>query len=135
MPRPPARGPTARELSILHVLWALGPSTVREVHRALRDELKLAYNTVLSMLQVMTEKGLVRRDETRYPQHYEAVLAREPTQEAMTRDFIDQVFGGSALQLVQRALAAKPASEAEMAQLEAFLKVQREGGGRDGHDL
>ncbi len=131
MPRPPARGPTDRELSILHVLWELGPSTVREVHRALQPSLELAYNTVLSMLQVMTEKSLVKRDETRYPQHYEAVLAREATQEAMTRDFMDQVFAGSALQLVQRALSVKPTSEKELEQLEAFLRTQREGSGHD----
>lgn len=132
MPRPPARGPTDRELSILHVLWELGPSTVREVHRALQPSLGLAYNTVLSMLQVMTEKSLVKRDETRYPQHYEAVLAREATQQAMTRDFMDQVFAGSALQLVQRALSVKPTSEKELEQLEAFVSSQREGG-RDEH--
>lgn len=132
MPRPPARGPTDRELSILHVLWELGPSTVREVHRALQPSLGLAYNTVLSMLQVMTEKSLVKRDETRYPQHYEAVLAREATQQAMTRDFMDQVFAGSALQLVQRALSVKPTSEKELEQLEAFVRSQREGG-RDEH--
>ncbi len=131
MRRPPARGPTDRELSILHVLWELGPSTVREVHRALQPALGLAYNTVLSMLQVMTEKSLVKRDETRYPQHYEAVLAREATQEAMTRDFMDQVFGGSALQLVQRALSAKPTSKEELEQLEAFLRTQRKGSGHD----
>lgn len=132
MPRPPARGPTDRELSILHVLWELGPSTVREVHRALQPSLGLAYNTVLSMLQVMTEKSLVKRDETRYPQHYGAVLAREATQQAMTRDFMDQVFAGSALQLVQRALSVKPTSEKELEQLEAFVRSQREGG-RDEH--
>ncbi len=128
MPRPPARGPTDRELSILHVLWELGPSTVREVHRALQPRLGLAYNTVLSMLQVMTEKNLVKRDETRYPQHYEAVLAREATQQAMTRDFMNQVFAGSTLQLVQRALSVKPTSEKELEQLEAFVRSQRQGG-------
>lgn len=125
MPRSPARGPTERELSILRVLWKQGSSTVREVHRTLQSELGVAYNTVLTMLQVMTDKGLVTRDETRYPQHYVASQAQEVTQEAMTKDFIDQVFGGSALQLVQRALLAKPASEEELEHLEAFLRTQR----------
>ena len=126
MPKVTTRGPTERELSILQVLWNQGPSTVREVHRALQAELGLAYNTVLTMLQVMTEKELVSRDETRYPQHYTAVQAREATQETMTRDFIDRVFGGSALQLVQRALAVTPSSEAELVQLEAAVRAQRE---------
>ena len=126
MPKVTTRGPTERELSILQVLWDQGPSTVREVHRALQAELGLAYNTVLTMLQVMTEKELVSRDETRYPQHYTAVQAREATQETMTRDFIDRVFGGSALQLVQRALAVTPSSEAELVQLEAIVRAQRE---------
>ena len=126
MPKVTPRGPTERELSILQVLWDLGPSTVREVHRALQAELGLAYNTVLTMLQVMTEKELVSRDETRYPQHYTAVQAREATQEIMTRDFIDRVFGGSALQLVQRALAVTPSSEEELVQLEAAVRAQME---------
>ena len=126
MPKVTTRGPTERELSILQVLWDLGPSTVREVHRVLQAELGLAYNTVLTMLQVMTEKELVSRDETRYPQHYTAVQAREATQETMTRDFIDRVFGGSALQLVQRALAVTPSSEAELVQLEAAVRAQME---------
>lgn len=130
MPRPPARGPTERELSILQVLWKQGSSTVREVHKSLQGELNLAQNTVLTMLQVMTDKGLVTRDETRYPQHYAASQAQEVTQEAMTKDFIDQVFGGSALQLVQRALSAKPASEEELERLEAFLRTQK-GEGRN----
>lgn len=131
MPRPPARVPTDRELTILQVLWELGPSTVREVHRRLQPGVDLAYTTVLSMLQVMTEKELVARDDTRYPQRYEAVLPRQATQEAMTRNFMDRVFGGSALQLVQRALSAKPASPEELAQLEGFLRAQREGGQDD----
>ena len=126
MPKVTPRGPTERELSILQVLWDQGPSTVREVHRALQAELGLAYNTVLTMLQVMTEKELVSRDETRYPQHYTAVQAREATQEIMTRDFIDRVFGGSALQLVQRALAVTPSSEEELVQLEAAVRAQME---------
>ena len=78
------------------------------------------------MLQVMTEKGLVIRDETRYPQHYSAVQAQETVQTAMTRDFINRVFGGSALQLVQRALAVTPTSEEELAQLESVIRAQTE---------
>lgn len=126
MPKTVTRGPTERELSILQVLWEQGSSTVREVHQALQADLGLAYNTVLTMLQVMTEKRLVIRDETRYPQHYTASQTQEVTQGAMTRDFIDRVFGGSALQLVQRALTVTPASEDELARLEAFIRTQTE---------
>lgn len=125
MPRTPSRGPTERELSILQVLWVHGPSTVRDVYKIMQDTQGLAYNTVLTMLQVMTDKGLVTRNEARYPQHYAAVQTQETTQDAMTRDFIDRVFGGSALQLVQRALAATPASKDELAQLEALVQAQK----------
>ena len=126
MPKVATRSPTERELSILQVLWEQGSSTVREVHRALQADLGLAYNTVLTMLQVMTEKGLVVRDETRYPQRYTASQTQEVTQGTMTRDFINRVFGGSALQLVQRALAVTPTSEEELAQLESVIRAQTE---------
>jgi|FLYL01.1.fsa_nt_gi predicted transcriptional regulator len=125
MTRDEPRHPTARELSILQVLWEQGASTVREVHQALKHKHGIAYNTVLTMLQIMLDKGLVVRDETKYPQRYAATHTKEATQELLTRDFIDRVFGGSSLQLVQRALAAKPADQQELEFLEAFLKQRK----------
>ena len=105
------------------MLWLSGPSTVRQVHRALdRDrQTKTSYTTALKLLQIMTEKGLVEKDESERPQIYRARLSREQTQQQMVRDLLDRAFGGSAKQLVMQALATKEASDEELAQVEQLL--------------
>jgi predicted transcriptional regulator len=117
--------PTAGELAILGVLWRRGPSTVREV----RDDLAAGaqandppgYTTVLKLLQIMTDKGLVRRDERGRAHVYRAAAAAEQTQRRLVRDLLDRAFGGSAARLVLQALAAKPATRQEITEIRALL--------------
>jgi BlaI family penicillinase repressor len=117
------RRPTDAELAILRVLWIRGPSTVREVAAALgRDE---SYTTVLKLLQIMTEKGLVRRDVSSRTHVYAAVHSRVSTQRRLLRDLVDRAFDGSAVQLMVQALAATNASPREIAEIRALLARHR----------
>jgi predicted transcriptional regulator len=119
--------PTDAELAILRVLWSRGPSTVRQVHEALSRERETGYTTVLKLMQIMTEKGLVERDESERTHVYQARFTQEQTQERLVSDLLEKAFGGSASQLVMRALAAKPASADELAQIRRLLD-ELEGG-------
>ncbi len=121
MSRPPSPRPTDGELSILKVLWDRGPSTVREVLDALPGD--TAYTTALKMLQIMTDKGLVRRDESRRSHVYFPAASQELTQQELATDLVDRAFGGSAAELVMRALSAKPASADELAEIRALLET------------
>lgn len=114
--------PTDTELDILRVLWQRGPSTVREVQETLNGAKPTGYTTVLKMLQIMTDKGLVRRDERQRAHVYEARLAREQTQQQLVTDLLERVFEGSATGLVMHALAArKKSSEQELAKIRKML--------------
>jgi predicted transcriptional regulator len=113
--------PTEAELAILRVLWDRGPSTVRDVQQALEDERGTGYTTALKLLQIMTEKGLVRRDDRQRTHVFEPVLPAEATQRQLVRDLLDRAFGGSARQLVMQALSAKKASKAELAEIRELL--------------
>jgi BlaI family transcriptional regulator, penicillinase repressor len=122
--------PTEAELSILQVLWRRGASTVREVHDAL-EERGIGYTTVLKQMQVMTEKGLLTRNE-RYRSHvYEARAARERTQRRLARELLERAFEGSAKNLVLGALSSKPVSAEELREirrmLSAFEREQKRG--------
>src|SRR5919201_1045574 len=119
------RRATDGELAILRVLWARGPSTVREVAEALKRE--DAYTTVLKLLQIMTEKGLVRRDESSRTHVYEAACSQDQTERQLVTDLMDRVFGGSAAKLVLQALAATRASPEELAEIRRLLDRQRGG--------
>lgn len=113
--------PTDAELEILRVLWERGPSTVREVHESLGDSRGTGYTTVLKLLQIMTEKGIVRRDETERAHVYEARAPREETENVLVGDLLDRAFAGSASALVLRALSTKPASAQELAKIRKLL--------------
>lgn len=103
--------PTEGELAILRVLWDRGePCTVRDVHEALMRNKDTAYTTVLKMMTIMADKGLVLRDESERSHRYSAVHAEPVVQSALLRDFMQRTFSGSALQLVQRALDTDAAS-------------------------
>ncbi len=118
--RPTMPRPTVAELSILRVLWEKGPSTVREVHEALQER-RTGYNTILKLLQIMLEKGLVQRDE-RYRSHvYTASQPAERTQTQLVDHLLQAAFGGSASQLVMRALATRQASAGELAEIRELL--------------
>jgi BlaI family transcriptional regulator, penicillinase repressor len=113
--------PTASELEILHVLWAQGPSTVRDVHEALSEKRSLGYTTVLKLLQIMTAKGTVRRNETHRAHVYEACLPAEQTKRQIAGDMLQRVFEGSASQLMLHALASRKASPEEIGELRRLL--------------
>ena len=114
MNRPTAPRPTDAELAILRILWERGPSTVRQVHDILGRERQAAYTTALKLLQIMTEKGLVERDERDRTHIYRARLSEETTQRQLVRDLLDRAFGGSSTKLVMQALATKRASAEEL---------------------
>ena len=119
------RKPTNAEVGILRVLWSRGPSTVREVAKSMgREE---AYTTVLKLMQNMTEKGLVRRDESSRTHVYEAASTREQTQRQLVTDLLDRVFDGSASKLIMEALAATKTSDKELAEIRKLLEKQRGG--------
>jgi BlaI family transcriptional regulator, penicillinase repressor len=113
--------PTASELGILRVLWARGPSTVREVHEALSPSKAIGYTTVLKLLQIMTEKGIVRRDENQRAHIYEACEPAEKTKRELAGDVLQRVFEGSASQLMLHALAGRPTSREEIKELRRML--------------
>jgi predicted transcriptional regulator len=113
--------PTDAELAILSVLWKRGPSTVRDVHEALRASHDTGYTTVLKLLQIMTQKGLVKRDESQRSHVYRAAATADRTQKRLVGDLLDKAFGGSTSDLVMRALSVKPASAEELAAIRALL--------------
>jgi predicted transcriptional regulator len=119
------RKPTDAELAILRVLWARGPSTVREVFDALGGA--GVYTTTLKLLQIMTEKGLVRRDDTQRTHVYEAAYSEAHTQKQLVGDLVDRVFDGSAAKLVLQALEARKVSAAELAEIRTLLDTRRGG--------
>lgn len=113
--------PTASELEILRVLWSRGPSTVREVHEALSETKSLGYTGVLKLLQIMTTKGTVRRNETQRAHVYEAGLPAEQTKRQIAGDMLQKVFEGSASQLMVHALAGRKASSEEIKEIRNLL--------------
>jgi predicted transcriptional regulator len=119
----PVVRPTNAELAILRVLWGHGPSTVRAVHSALRQGRAepVGYTTVLKLLQIMTDKGLVTRDVSARTHVYSAVASEATTRGRLVSDLVDRAFGGSSLALVLQALSTTPASPAELAQIRQLL--------------
>lgn len=113
--------PTKAELEILDVLWSRGPSTVRDVHDGLNAAKPTGYTTTLKLLQIMAEKGLVRRDSSRRAHVYEPRLPRERAQSQLVRDLVDKAFGGSASRLVMHALSTKRSSPAELEEIRRAL--------------
>ena len=128
MPKQKSPRPTDAELEILNVLWQLGPSTVREVYESLSRRKATTYTTVLKFLQIMSEKGLVERDESERAHRYTARLEREQTQRQLLSHLIERAFEGSASKLVVQALSAKKASADEVAEIRSMLDAfEREG--------
>ena len=113
------RRPTDSELAILRVLWSRGPSTVRQVAEVMGRE--ASYTTVLKLMQIMTEKRLVRRDEAARTHVYEAAYTEDQTQRHLVTDLLDRVFDGSAAKLVLQALASRKASPEELEEIRKLL--------------
>lgn len=121
--------PTDAELAILRILWRRGPSTVRQVHEDLERRSLTGYTTVLKLLQIMTEKGLVERDESERAHVYVAKLPEEQTLGQLVGDLLDRAFEGSSSRLVMRALELRPATREELAEIRRMLDLM-EGGDR-----
>ena len=119
--------PTDAELAILNILWRRGPSTVRDIHAELGPESGTGYTTTLKLLQIMTSKRLVRRNEASRSHVYEAALSQERTQRQLIHDLLDRAFSGSAARLVMQALATKRASAAELAEVKNLIEQMKEG--------
>jgi len=124
MPRKATGRPTDAELSILDVLWRRGPSTVREVQEQLTGD--VGYTTVLKLMQIMTEKGLVQRDESQRAHIYIVTQSREETQGNLISDLIARAFGGSAGKLVMQALSTRNVSAAELNAIRELLDKHEE---------
>lgn len=122
--------PTEAELALLQILWERGPSTVREVHARLEEQraTEVAYTTVLKLLQVMHDKGLVQRDTSERSHVYTPTWAEEAVTGRLVAHLVDKAFGGSASRLVQRALAERPADPRELDEIRALLdRLEEEG--------
>jgi predicted transcriptional regulator len=126
--------PTAAELEILSVLWEHGRTTVKEAHEVINRIKPTAYTTVLKQLQIMHEKGLVKRDEHHKAHVYTAAVPKKETQKNLVTDMLERVFRGSAAQLVQHVLEARPASHEELKEIRKMIRQaekERSGEGTD----
>ncbi len=119
--RKPLPKPTEGELELLQVLWEHGPSTVREMHEAISGDRNTGYTTTLKVLQKMTAKGLVRRDESSRSHVYMPVLEQQKTQQQLASDLMQKGFGGSSARLVLAALSAKRATPKELSEIRELL--------------
>lgn len=121
MSRDTPQKPTASELEILGVLWERGPSTVREVHEALCKKREVGYTTVLKLLQIMTAKAIVQRNEEQRAHVYEARLPAEETKKQFAGDLLERVFKGSTSELMMHALSGRKTSRKELDELRHLL--------------
>jgi predicted transcriptional regulator len=122
--------PTTVELAILQVLWQRGPSTVREIHNALKDERETGQSTTLKMIQVMTEKGLVLKDESVRPQVFRTAKPAEHTQLQLIDELIQRAFAGSASELVLRAASAQRITPQELAEIKKLIERAKDSTGQ-----
>jgi predicted transcriptional regulator len=114
-------------LEILQVLWSRGPSTVRDVHQAINDTRPIGYTSILKLIQIMTEKGILRVDKAVRPQVFAPAKSREETQGLLVRDLLDRAFSGSAGRLVLQALSGKQATREEREKIRELLdRLERE---------
>ena len=117
--------PTEAELELLQILWQKQPATVRDIYDALNQERVSGYTTVLKLLQIMTTKGLVVRDEAARAHVYHAAFTQDAMQSRLLSDLSNRLFAGSAAQLALHALSMEPASENELAEIRALLERRR----------
>jgi predicted transcriptional regulator len=121
MPRPSSSQPTEVELQILRILWDLGPSPVREIHKRLEAEKGTNYSTTVKMLSVMLQKGLLRRDEDAQPHVYRTALTREKAGKKMLGELIEKVYEGSAMSLILQALSSSKPTKEELDEVRRLL--------------
>jgi BlaI family penicillinase repressor len=127
MPKPKLPEPTDGELEILLVLWETGPATVREVYERLSPRRAIVYTTVLKLMQIMAEKGLVERDESQRAHVYRARLTQDEARQRLVGDLLDRLFQGSAKQLVMQALSSRKATREELAEIRRMLDEMTRG--------
>ena len=127
MSKPAVPQPAEGELAILQVLWRRGPSTVREVHEALSRKRSTGYTTTLKRMQIMADKGLVGRDESRRTHVYHAKIGREQAQRQLVKNLVNRAFEGCAKSLVMQALSVKKASPEDLAEIRRLLDRLQEG--------
>lgn len=130
MASPKLPKPTDAELAILAVLWEQGPSTVRQIQEVMDRARPTGYTTVLKLLQIMTDKGLVQRDERERSHVYRPRLSQDQTQRQLLGDLLDRAFAGSTARLVMQALSSRKASSEELAAIRKLLDDWQEGGYR-----
>jgi BlaI family penicillinase repressor len=128
MTRSPLR-PTEAELEILRVLWERGPSTVRQVHESLATQRETGYTTTLKLMQIMADKGLVTRDESSRTHIYASRVSQETTQRQLVNDLVERAFGGSATELVLRALSSHKATDDELREIRRLIEEAQEARG------
>ncbi len=113
--------PTDRELTILRILWDNGPSTVRQVNEVMNEDVSTGYTTTLKLMQIMTEKCLLRRDDSQFKHVFKPALTEAKAQKQLVGDLLERAFSGSAEKLVMRALSAKKISARELASIRRML--------------
>jgi BlaI family transcriptional regulator, penicillinase repressor len=113
--------PTESELEILRVIWDKGSVSVREVHEELAKSKDVGYTTTLKLMQIMNEKGLVKRDDTFKTHIYQAAVSKEKTQKHLLGKMINTLFGGSPTELVLQALGNHKASQKELDEIQELL--------------
>lgn len=126
MAREKKQYPTEKELAILKILWSRGPSTVRQINDAVSEQQKTGYTTTLKLMQIMTEKGLLTRDDEPFKHVYKPAVSEEKTEKQIVADMLDKVFAGSAEKLVMRALDAKHVSPEELQKIRQLLDKMEE---------
>jgi len=119
--------PTDAELDILTVLWSRGPSTVRDVHETIAERRPAQYTTILKLMQIMADKGLLLRDETQRAHVYSSARPREWTQRQLAGDLLQRAFGGSARSLLMGALSARKASRKDLEEMRRMLDEYEKG--------
>ena len=128
MARRATSGPTEAELEILQVVWEKGTATVGEVNEAINALRRTGYTTTLKLMQIMTEKGLLVRDDSNRPHRFRASSSKEKTQRKLVKDLLKRAFDGSAAQLVLRALSTQPATRDDLEKIRGVLdKLEGEG--------
>jgi BlaI family penicillinase repressor len=126
MARQKLTGPTDKEIQILSILWDTGPATVRQINDEINKQQKTGYTTTLKLMQIMTDKGLLIRDDSNFQHIYTPAISEEGTQNQIIGSLLEKAFSGSAEKLVMRALSAKKISPDELARIKKMLNEMKE---------